>query len=52
MKKLNEVRTYDNTRTAQEYLHDTYQDPSLALASPSTFTRSVLLWQESCLMNL
>jgi hypothetical protein len=36
MKKLNEVRTYDNTRTAQEYLHDTYQDPSLALASPST----------------
>ena len=36
MKKLNEVRTYDNTRTAQEYLHDTYQDPSLALALPST----------------
>jgi hypothetical protein len=35
MKKLNEVRTYNNTRTAQEYLHDTYQDPSLASASSS-----------------
>jgi hypothetical protein len=42
MKKLNEVRASDNTRTTQEYQHDTYQDPSLALASPSVSMSSTL----------